>query len=112
MVVLGREKAVQLTGPEWIFFNSNRHTTVVWRAVQRHLSPTGNSRQEGFLRPLLKRHVRHVMFADVDLLRAENAVVLQLLQPVGQPTGDARDGEDRREKVAREAQTLVDEAGV
>src|SRR5579884_3070060 len=63
-------------------------------------------------RSLLQWHVRHVVLADVDLLRPEDAVVLELFQPVRQPADHARDGEDRREQVARDAQGLVDDAGV
>src|SRR5262245_53198004 len=38
----------------------------------------------------------------VDLGRAVDPVVLQLLQPVGEPAGRAGDREDRREQVARD----------
>src|SRR5947209_7487264 len=60
--------------------------------------------------PLCERHVLDVGLADVDLLGAEDAVVLQLLQPVCQPAGDAADREEGREQVARDAERLVDDA--
>src|SRR5213078_1219020 len=62
--------------------------------------------------PLLQRHVRLVRLADVNLLGPVDAVVLELLEPVGQPAGDAGDGEDRREQIGRNAERLIDDAGI
>src|SRR4051812_36653075 len=59
------------------------------------------------LRPFAQRHEGDVVLAHVDLFGAINLVALQLLQPVGEPAGDAGDGEDRREQVARDAERLV-----
>src|SRR5262245_7240642 len=64
------------------------------------------------LRALLQRRVRHVVLADVDLLGSEDPVVLELLQPVGQPASDSGDGEDRREQVARNAERLIHDTRV
>src|SRR5262245_24200914 len=66
--------------------------------------------RQGHLHALFQRYVRYIVFADVDLLRSENAVVLKLFQPVSQPAGDAGDGEDRREQVPWDAERLVDDA--
>src|SRR5262249_9612051 len=63
-------------------------------------------------RPLLQRHVRLVALAELNLLGSVGAVVLELLEPVGQPAGDAGDGKDRCEQVGRNAQRLVDDAGI
>ncbi len=49
------------------------------------------------LRSLLQRRVGDVVLADVDLLGPIDAVVFQLLQPVGKPPCYAGDGENRRE---------------
>src|SRR6516164_9160357 len=59
-----------------------------------------------------QRQVRHVAFADVDLLRPENAVVFQLFEPVREPAGDAGDGENWCEYIAGNAKCLIDDAGI
>src|SRR5262245_36040602 len=59
--------------------------------------------------PLLQRHIRLIAFAYVDLLGPEDAVVLELLEPVGEPAGDAGDGEDGGEEVGGDAEGLIDD---
>src|SRR5262245_56431472 len=76
------------------------------RTSRRLLGP------EWCLRPLFQGYIRRVVLADVDLLRPEDAVILELLQPVGQPAGHAGDGKDRREQVAGNAQGIVDNARI
>src|SRR5690606_14097722 len=50
----------------------------------------------------------------IDLARAADPElrILLLLQPVRDPAGGARDGEHHREHLGRDAQRLVDDAGV
>ena len=49
---------------------------------------------------------------DIHLLGPVDAVLLELLEPVREPAGHTGDGEDGREQVARNAEALVDDAGV
>src|SRR6185437_14883831 len=91
--------------------NSPRRTfTLVY--VSRKPPRNVNESECAPSRPFLQRHIMHIVLADVDLLRPEDAVVLQLFQPVRQPTDDASNGEDRREQVARDADAQVDAARV
>jgi len=52
------------------------------------------------------RHEVLMLWADVFGLRAIEAIVGDLLQDVGGPAGDARDGEDGRHQVGREAEVV------
>ena len=59
------------------------------------------------LRSLLQWHVGDVILADVNLLGPIDFVVLELLEPMRQPAGHARDGEYRRKQIAWDAEALV-----
>src|SRR4051812_46299315 len=63
---------------------------------------------------LLHRHVLALGGAGVDLARARDLLlrILEHLLPLRQPTRRARDGEQHREHVEREADRLIDEARV
>src|SRR3546814_20975215 len=60
------------------------------------------------------RHVVARVVAGVDLPRAADLElrVFLLLEPVRDPAGGAGDGEHHREHLGRDAQRLVDDAGV
>src|SRR5215212_9367768 len=67
-----------------------------------------------FLLSLLPRDEIPLVRADVDLPRTRNLLlrIAQHLFPLREPTGRARNREEHRKKVLREAHGLIDEAGV
>src|SRR5437870_4050671 len=60
-------------------------------------------------RPLVEGHVREVLRADVPVQRSEEAVVLPILDHVGRPARDSREGEDWSEEVRRNAEAVEDQ---
>ena len=61
---------------------------------------------------LFKRDI-FARFHDACIGRADDLVHIdKLLQPVGAPADDARDGEDRGVKLERDVQHVVDKAGI
>src|SRR5439155_1491763 len=66
----------------------------------------------GTLLPLVHRYVGDIARTGVLALRADEAVVAELLQDVGRPAGDPGPREHRGEEVGGNAEAVVDRGGI
>jgi len=67
----------------------------------------GSLNKGGWLAALLCGHVLPMRLSDVDLGRPQDAVIGDLLTPVGHPARHAGNSEDRRKQIHRDAHLVV-----
>jgi len=68
--------------------------------------------KRGSLCSPIKWHVGAIVLAGVDLIGAEEFVLLELLQPMGQPARYPRHRKQRREEIGFDSHLVVDHAGI
>src|SRR5690606_26547651 len=94
--------------------NPGRSVGVLTVAPDRRMSTAPNSeeRERTGSAALIQRDIMFVELADVDAARAEDAVILEVLEYPRGPPGEAAHGNMRGKELDRDVEAGIDDAGI